>query len=63
MATIKNDVEYNHLQTIDTKDMSQTIDLNASAIKDKDKEKDVNVPTIRLINLDKDEEETYKEDA
>ena len=56
MATIKNDVEYNHLQTSDTKDMSETIDLNTSSIKEKEKDANVNVPTIRLINLDKEEE-------
>jgi hypothetical protein len=59
MTTIKNDVQYNHLQIMDTKDMSETIDLKNSAVK----EKDTNVPSIRLINLEKEEEETYKEDA
>lgn len=30
MTTIKNDVEYNHLQTLDTKDLSETRTLNTS---------------------------------
>lgn len=53
MTTIKNDVEYNHLQTIDTKGMSETVDMNTNSLnKDKDS-KDMHAVGIKLINLEK----------
>jgi hypothetical protein len=51
MTTIKNDVEYSHLQTLDTKGMSETIDMNTTSI-NKDT-KDMHAVGIKLVNLEK----------
>lgn len=48
MSAIKSDVQYNHFQTLDMKNMSETIDLNTTTNL---KEKQVNAPHIRLVNL------------
>lgn len=51
MTTIKNDVEYNHLQTLDNKGMSETIDMNTTSLNKEKDTKDMHAVGIKLINL------------
>lgn len=53
MTTIKNDVEYNHLQTLDSRIMreTKTITLNGSLSKENKETREMFAAGIKLTNL------------
>jgi|JI6StandDraft_1071083.scaffolds.fasta_scaffold498683_1 sialic acid synthase SpsE len=56
MSSIKNDVDYSHIQTIEGRDKKVTIEPETHQNKELPQ-------NIRLIDLEKEEEEAYREDA
>lgn len=56
MSSIKNDIDYSHIQTIEEKHSKMTIEPETHQSKELSQ-------NIRLFDIEKEEEEAYREDA